>query len=62
MLATLRNAAECLVATFDGISHWPALELARDLLMTAADTGKRKDMAAATNQVIIVLGQRKLMR
>jgi hypothetical protein len=35
-LATLRCAAECLIATFDGISHWPALEHARDPLMTAA--------------------------
>jgi hypothetical protein len=38
-LATLRCAAECLIATFDGLSHWPALEHARDLLMTAAETG-----------------------
>ena len=60
-LATLRNAAECLIATFDGISHWPALEHARDLLMTAAETGKRRDVAAATHQVAIVLGQRKLL-
>jgi hypothetical protein len=30
--ATLHNAADCLIATFDGISHWPALEHARDLL------------------------------
>jgi hypothetical protein len=36
-----------------------ALEHARDLLMTAA--GKRKDVAAATNQVLIVLGQRRLL-
>jgi hypothetical protein len=60
--ATLRCAAECLIVTFDGISHWPALEHANDLLMTAAETGKRKDVAAATDQVAIVLGQRKLMR
>ena len=60
-LATLRYAAECLIATFDSISHWPALEHARDLLMTAAKTGKRKDVAAATDQVAIVLGQRKLL-
>jgi hypothetical protein len=60
-LATLRCAAECLIATFDGISHWPALEHARDLLMTAAQTGKRKDVTAATAQVLIVLGQRRLL-
>jgi hypothetical protein len=60
-LATHRCAAECLITTFDGISHWPALEHARDLLMTAAETGKRKDVAAATDQVAIVLGQRKLL-
>ena len=58
-LATLRCAAECLTATFDGISHWPALEHARDLLMTAAETN---DVAAATNQLAIALGQRKLLR
>jgi hypothetical protein len=60
-LRTLHCAATCLIATFDGISHWPALEHARDLLMTAARTGKRRDMAAATAQVVIVLGQRKLL-
>jgi hypothetical protein len=49
--ATLRCAAECLIATFDGISLWPALEHARDLLMTTA----------ATAQVLIVLGQRRLL-
>jgi hypothetical protein len=36
-------------------------EHARNLLITAAGTGKRKDVAAATDQVAIVLGQ-KLMR
>jgi hypothetical protein len=61
-LRTLHCAAECLIATFDGISHWPALEHARDLLMTAAETGKRKDVAAATDQVMILLGQRKLLQ
>ena len=60
-LATLRSAAECLIATFDGISHWPALEHARDLLMIAAETGRRKDVAAATNHVVIVLSQRRLL-
>jgi len=49
------------MTTFDGMSHWPALEHARDLLMIAAETGKRKDVAAATDQVAIVLGQRKLL-
>ena len=59
-LSTLRSAAKCLIATFDGISHWPALEHARDLLMTAAASGRRKDIAAATDQVVIVIEQRKL--
>ena len=57
-LATLRCAAECLTATFDGISHWPALEHARDLLMIAAETGKRRDVTATTEQIAVVLGQR----
>jgi hypothetical protein len=60
-LATLRCAAECLIATFDGISHWPALEHARDLLMRAAETGNRKDVAAAPDQLTVVLGQRKVL-
>jgi hypothetical protein len=30
--------------------------------MTAAETGKRKDVAAATDQVAIVLGQRRFLR
>jgi hypothetical protein len=41
---------------------WPALEHARDLLMTAAETGKRKDVAAATDQVAIVLCQRRMVQ
>ena len=60
-LATLRCAAECLIATCDGISHWPTLEHARDLLMTAAETGRRRDVSAATAQVTIVLSQRGLL-
>jgi len=60
--ATLRCAAECLTATFDGISHWPALERARDLLTAAAETGKRRDVTAASGQIAVVLGQRKLRR
>ena len=60
-LRTLHDAVECLIATFDGISHWPALKHASDLLMTAAETGKRKDVTAATNQVVVVLSQRGLM-
>jgi hypothetical protein len=60
-LRTLHSAAECIIATFDGISHWPALEHARNLPMTAAETGKRRDVAAATDQVAIVLGQRRLL-
>jgi hypothetical protein len=57
----VRCAAEWLIANFDGISHWPALEHARDLLMTAAETGKRKDVVAATVQVVVVLEQRTLL-
>jgi hypothetical protein len=45
--ATLRCAAEC-------ISHWPALEHPRNLLMTAAQTGKRNNIAAATDQAVIL--------
>jgi hypothetical protein len=29
--------------------------------MTAAETGKRRDLSAATDQMVIVLGQRKLL-
>jgi len=61
-LATLRCVAEDLIATFDGISHWPALEHARDLLMTAAETGKRRDVSAATDQMMIGLCQRGFIR
>ena len=50
-LATLRNAAECLIATFDGS--------ARDLFIAQAETGRRRDVAAATDQVAVVLGRRK---
>jgi hypothetical protein len=39
----------------------PALEHVRDLLMTAAETGKRNEVAAATDQLTVVFGQRKLL-
>ena len=61
-IGTLRSAAELLIARFDGVTHWAALEHARNLLIIAAKTGKRRDVAAATDQLVIVLSQRGLMR
>ena len=61
-LATLREAAECLIASFGGVTHWPALEEASKLLQTAAESGDDADIAAATNQVAIVLLQRGFLQ
>jgi hypothetical protein len=60
ILTTLREAAEGLIASFGGVSYWPALEYASELLHIAAETGDDGDIAAATHQVAVVFHAARL--
>jgi hypothetical protein len=59
-LATLQDAGN-LVLTFKGMIKDAPLEHAIELLIAAAESGKRKDVAAAAHQVTIVLRMRQMM-
>jgi hypothetical protein len=62
MLVTLRDAARVFAGRLDAPKGAPPLESAIELLLKAASiSGKREDIEAATDQVAIVLGQRKLL-
>ena len=58
-LTTLKDAGE-LIGSFQGVLKDAALEHAIELLMTAAETGKKADVAAAAHQLLIVLNMRLL--
>ena len=62
-LVTLRDAANVLLYVLGTVStQSSALDHAsRRLLLTAAESGKRSDIAAATDQVERVLRARKLL-
>ena len=59
-LSTLRDLAE-FVASFPRASKHDPLEYLLELLVTAAQTGKPKDIAAAASQMEIVLRIRALI-
>jgi hypothetical protein len=54
-LVTLHDAANLFAAKFGTIRRWAALEHCIELLMVAATTGKRDDIKAATDQLVLVL-------
>jgi hypothetical protein len=56
----LIDGARILLVAED-LYHQPGTRDALELLLEASQTGDQKDIQAATNQVIIVLGQRKLL-
>jgi hypothetical protein len=60
-LVTLHDAANLLTAQFGTVTRWPALEHAIEQLMQAATTGKREDIKAVTDQLIIVLRGQQLL-
>jgi hypothetical protein len=60
-LVTLLDAAKIIETAFVGVLKDAALEHAIELLMQAAKSGKRKDVAAATRQMEIVLRAKRLM-
>ncbi|MPZ58457.1 MAG: hypothetical protein GEU91_18585 [Rhizobiales bacterium] len=63
VLHTLHDARDVLLsdAAFSGVTHWPPLEHAIELLLAAAETGADADIKAATEQVHRVLVQKGLM-
>jgi hypothetical protein len=60
-LATLREAGAYLSERFATVTHSAVLERAIVLLMAAAESGKPKDRAAATDQVVLVILNRGLL-
>jgi hypothetical protein len=59
-LITLKDAGD-LIGSFNVVRKDAALEHAIELLMRAAETGKKADVAAAAHQLRIVLNMRPLM-
>lgn len=54
-LRTIADAAAAIEKTYPPSLQWAPLQHAITLLKTAADTGKRADIAAATDQLARVL-------
>ena len=62
-LVTLRDAANVLLYVFGSVNTRSAAldHASRRLLLTAAESGKRSDIAAATDQIEHVLRVRRLL-
>ena len=60
-LKTLKHAADFFAKQFATVTRWGPLEIAIEMLIVAGESGKRDDIAAATEQVEIVLRGRRLM-
>jgi len=60
-LKTLKDAADFFGNQFSTVTHWAPLEIAIEMLIAAGQSGKRADIAAATDQVEIVLRGRRLL-
>ena len=61
-LETLKDAAELFTGErFAGVTAWPALEHAIELVMEAGDRDRRDRIKAATDQVELVLRGRRLL-
>jgi hypothetical protein len=60
VLLSLSDARDCLLRYFAGVTQSDALVHAIVLLMRAAEKRTRKDRAAATDQVAVVLSGRGL--
>jgi hypothetical protein len=59
-LVTLRDAGELFDRSFGNVRRDAAIEHAIELLMAAAKTGRKADVAAATDQVALALKLRRL--
>lgn len=63
VLRTLHDVRDVFASdAFRGVTHWPALEHALDLLLRAAETGGEADIQAATDQACVVFRVRGMMR
>lgn len=61
-LVTLRDAADALDRYFATVTESKPLEATIAALMTAARTGKRADVAAATDSLARMLSHRQVLR
>ena len=61
-LETLSDARDLILERFISVTHSVALVHAGELLLEAAETGERADIAAATDQIELVLMQKRLMQ
>jgi len=57
-LVTLRDAGEFVLDHFQGVKVDAVLECAGELLLNAAASGRRRDIAAATRQTEILISTR----
>jgi hypothetical protein len=60
-LKTLSDVRALFLDRFATVTHSEPLAYAGQLLLTAAETGKRADIEAATDQIERVLRSRRLM-
>ena len=61
-LETLSDVRSLFLERFATVTHNAALAYAGELLLKAAETGKRTDIVAATDQIELVLRRERLMQ
>jgi hypothetical protein len=61
-LETLSDVRSLFLERFATVTHSAALAYAGELLLTAAETGKRTDIVAATDQIELVLRRERVMQ
>jgi hypothetical protein len=61
-LETLSDVRGLFLDRFTNVTHSASLAHAAELLIKAAETGKRGDIAAATDQIELVLMNARMMR
>ena len=61
-LETLSDACDLILERFISVTHSVPLVYAGELLLEAAKTGEPADIAAATDQIELVLRQKRLMQ
>jgi hypothetical protein len=61
-LETLSDVRSLFIERFATVTHNAALAYAGELLLKAAETGKRTDIAAATDQIELVLRRERVMQ
>jgi hypothetical protein len=61
-LETLSDVRSQFPDRFASVTHSEALDYAGDLLLKAAETGDSADIAAATDQIELMLMQKRLMQ